>query len=538
MICSNSKKIWNPQLSNVLSIVIRQFNPWRCYEIFQFLITVFLLFRRKTHWLLWQPLPPQSLVKVILRLGTSFLKLAQVLATRADFFNDDYLNALRQLHDQMPAMTNKDRRKVFFNAFGDQTIFAEFDAVPLASASIGQVHRARLKHGNHIVAVKLLRHNIQWLIRCDIVLLNLFMVLFRPLFSDQTRHSIESLLKAFTEVILQEVSMNQELANLQHFSQTYSHSTVRFPTPYPEYCCDQALVMSFEQGVRIDDSVEIKKLGVDFRNLMHQLVLFYTEQMLVKGFFHADPHPGNLLVSPEGQLILVDFGMVSRIPKGMRQSMIYAVKASYERDFDQLVSATRKMGILTEESDLQDMSQVAERLFDIFDSDHLDASNMQDLAFGILEVLNDQPFKLPQDIIYVMRVSSMLEGLGTQYIANFNGIKDVLPILKENLSRALGEDRPLWTSLQHEAALFPLTLVKTRRVIELAEQGELVVRISREDRTYLERILSRHLKTLGGLIFLLAVAFYLRDSPYDWAESASWAALTASAIVALYSYRK
>lgn len=499
--------------------------PQRSYAVFRFLVTVFLLFRRRRRWLLWRPLSPDALVANIRSLGASFLKLAQVLATRADFFDPDYLKALKQLHDKMPAMSHKLQQRAFTRAFPDPDVFLEFDDQPLASASIGQVHKARLRESGDLVAVKLLRENIQFKVRIDILLLNFFLRIFRPLFTDQTRHSIESVLRAFTQVILQEVSMLQELANLEHFSQVYADAGVRFPVPYKDYCSDTALVMSFEQGARFDDVEAISKLKVPFRQLMQQLVLFYTEQMLVKGYFHADPHPGNLLVSPEGKLILLDFGMVSRIPQQMRQAMIYAVKAAYERDFELLVSATRKMGILTEESDFSSLSSVAESLFDVFDSEHLDASSMQELAFGILEVMNDQPFKLPQDVIYVMRVSSLIEGLGTQYIENFNGIKDILPILKENLPRALGEDRLPFEKLKHELLQLPMTVIKTRRVIELAEQGDLVVRMATADRQYLLDQLAKYLRTLCWLIFYLALGFYFQQLPQYWAVYASYACL-------------
>jgi predicted unusual protein kinase regulating ubiquinone biosynthesis (AarF/ABC1/UbiB family) len=269
--------------------------------------------------------------------------------------------------------------------------------------------------------------------------------------------------------------------------------------------------------VRFDDVAAMAELDVSFEELMQKLVLFYTEQMLVKGYFHADPHPGNLLVSPQGELILLDFGMVSRIPQQMRQAMIYAVKAAYERDFELLVSAIRKMGVLTEESDFSGLSSVAESLFDVFDSEHLDASSMQELAFGILEVLHDQPFKLPQDVIYVMRVSSLIEGLGTQYIENFNGIKDILPILKEQLPRALGEDRLPLEKLKHEILQLPLTAIKARKVIELAEQGDLMVRMADADRRFLLDRLARYLRALGWLIFYLALAFYLQQLQQQWA---------------------
>ncbi|HKK01039.1 MAG TPA: AarF/UbiB family protein, partial [Desulfuromonadales bacterium] len=382
-----------------------------------------------------------------------------------------------------------------------------------------------------LVAVKLLRRDIQFVVRIDILLLNLFLRLFRPLFTDQTRHSIESVLRAFTRVILQEVSMLQELANLEHFSHVYADSGVRFPVPCRAFCSDHALVMSFEDGVRIDDVAAIKRMRISFPDLMKKLVLFYTDQMLIKGFFHADPHPGNLLVSPEGQLVLLDFGMVSRIPQGMRQAMIYAVKASYERDFDLLVSATRKMGILTEESNLQDLSGVAESLFEIFDSAHLDASSMQELAFGVLNVMHDQPFKLPQDVIYVMRASSLLEGLGTQYVENFNGVKDILPILKQSLPRALGEDRLLFERLKRELAQLPLTAIKTRKIIDLAEQGELVMRMSAADRNFLLGRMARSIRQIGWLFFWLALAFYFQQMPQKWALYPSLGCLGAAALL-------
>ncbi|WP_321368476.1 AarF/UbiB family protein [uncultured Desulfuromusa sp.] len=507
--------------------------PQRSYAVFRFLVTVFLLFRRRQRWLIWTPLSPTALVENIRSLGASFLKLAQVLATRADFFDQNYLQALRQLHDRMPAMSEKNRRRAFQKAFPDPEIFTEFDEQPLASASIGQVHKGILADSGKSVAIKLLRENIQFQVRIDILLLNLFLKIFRPLFSDQTRHSIESVLQAFSQVILQEVSMLQELANMEHFSQVYAESGIRFPIPYRKHCSDNALVMSFEEGIRIDDAASIQKLDITFSQLIQQLVIFYTEQMLVKGYFHADPHPGNLLVSPDGQLILLDFGMVSRIPKNMRQAMIYAVKAAYERNFDLLISATRKMGILTENSDFATLSSVAESLFDIFDSEHLDSSSMQDLAFGILDVLHDQPFKLPQDVIYVMRVSSLIEGLGTQYIENFNGVKDILPILKESLPRALGEDRLPLEKLKYEFLQLPVTAIKARKVIELAEQGDLVVRMTPADRQYLLTHMGKNLRSLSRLIFCLGLAFYFHFLQQSWSHYISIGCLLAAAFIIL-----
>jgi len=191
------------------------------------------------------------------------------------------------------------------------------------------------------------RNQIELVVREDIRLLGWFLALLRPLFSEYTRNSIEAVLAAFRRTILKEVDMQAELANLERFRQAYADCGIRMPVPFPEVSSPDALVMSFEDGCRFDDREGLTQLEVSFAGLMEKLVLFYTEQMLVKGFFHADPHPGNLLVTPRGELVLLDFGMVSRIPNATRLAMINMVKAAYERDYELLVDASRKMVIIT-----------------------------------------------------------------------------------------------------------------------------------------------------------------------------------------------
>jgi len=501
-----------------LSLLVRLYHPVRVFTVFRVLLTVFLLIRRRPNWLGLGPLAPAHLVAAIERLGASYIKLAQVLATRADFFDSSYLEVLRQLHDQLPPMPKQDFQAVFDRAFGSGECFSSFEREPLACASIGQVHRAWLKNGDH-VAVKLRRNRIELVVRADIRLLGWFLALLRPLFSEYTRNSIEAVLAAFRRTILKEVDMHAELTNLERFRQAYPDAGVRLPVPYPDVSSPDALVMSFEEGFRFDDREGLSRLHVPFAELMERLVLFYTEQILVKGFFHADPHPGNLLVTVQGELVLLDFGMVSRIPNATRLAMINTVKAAYERDFELLVQATRKLGIITDTAPQDELTDLAEEIFRIFANDHLSATSMQELAFGVMDALKEYPFKLPQEIIYVMRASSIIEGLGTTYIKNFNGIKDILPILKANLTRALGERDSAWGVVSHELAQLPLTLVKFRHLVDTAQQGDLAVHLAEDDRRDLLRSLHRWLQQLAGIALLVALAFYLRGIPHpaaDW----------------------
>ena len=518
---------------NRLRLLIRLYHPVRVYSVFRVLLTVFLLIRSRADWLGVKPLPPTPLVTAIETLGASFIKLAQVLATRADFFDSNYLEALRQLHDRLPPMPEADFKEVFIRAFGDGECFSHFEREPLACASIGQVHRARLQNGDH-VAVKLRRNRIERVVRADIRLLGWFMTILRPLFAEYTRNSIEAVLAAFSRTILQEVDMQTELSNLERFRQAYPTSDIRMPTPYPEFSSRDALVMSFEEGFRFDDREGLSTLQVSFVGLMEKLVLFYTEQILVKGFFHADPHPGNLLVTPQGELVLLDFGMVSRIPNATRLAMINTVKAAYERDFESLIQATRKLGIVTDSAPQDELTALSEEIFRIFDNDNLSATSMQELAFGVMGTLKEYPFKLPQEIIYVMRASSIIEGLGTNYIHNFNGIKDILPILKANLTRALGEHDSLWGIVSHELAQMPLTLVKARHLVDTLQQGELVVRLSEDDRRALLLPLLQWWQRLAWIALLVALAFYLRGTQFPAAAWLSPACFGAAAMRLLW----
>jgi ubiquinone biosynthesis protein len=440
------------------------------------LLSFYLLIKKRDRFLGFSPLSPDKLASTITELGASFIKLAQVLATRNDFFDEPYLNALKTLHDDLPPMSDSAYERVMAKAF-PASPFIRFERVPIASASIGQVHAAWIDDTTK-VAVKLRREGIERWVRADIRILSLFNGLFRPLFSQTTRHSIESVIAEFSSMIVQECSLNHERSNLEKFSQMYKDSGILFPRAYPSLSCDDALVMSFEEGWRFDDREAILSHSIDIRPIIDQLVRFYTDQMLVKGFFHADPHPGNLLVNSEGKLVLLDFGMVKRVPNDTRIAIIELIKAANERDFDAYVSAAKRLGTVAYDAPVAELAEFTERMFDIFGNDALDSGSMQKLAFEVLEQTRNLPFKLPQEAIYILRVSAIIEGLGTTYIENFNGIKDILPILQNNIPRALGMKESIIEIIFDEIKRIPTDIAAFRQMIERASKGELNVQLS------------------------------------------------------------
>lgn len=474
-------------------------------------MTVYLILKKKERFFIFKPLSPKALNHSIITLGASFIKLAQVLATRADFFTLDYLEELKSLHDKLPPMSPEEFERVYAEAFHGVN-FEQFKQEPIASASIGQVHLAYFE--GQKLAVKLRRYGIEKQVRADIAIISFFNRLFCPLFSHYTKNSIEAVIIEFSKMILQEVNMTTELHNLQKFSSIYPTSGIKFPTPLVELCSEHALVMSFEEGFRFDDKEQLLDANIDFKEIIAKLIHFYTEQMLLKGYFHADPHPGNLLVNAKEELILLDFGMVKTIPNQTRIAIIELIKAANERDYELYISASKRLGTIAYEAPVAELSLLSERMFDIFGNENLSSENMQKLAFGVLNSTKDLPFKLPQEAIYILRVSAIIEGLGTTYIENFNGVKDILPILQENIPKALGAQDGILEVLIKEFKSIPLTIHNMKSSLKQISDGELKVELSLHQLEWLQKEFNSSLKPIVlGFLLIFGSIFTLVYDP-------------------------
>ncbi|MDY0194907.1 MAG: AarF/UbiB family protein [Sulfurovaceae bacterium] len=471
-------------------------------------MTLYLIIKRKESFLGFKPLSPEALKQTIITLGASFIKLAQVLATRSDFFSKDYLDELKELHDKLPPMNESEFNIVYKDSFGDMEIFNEFSLAPIASASIGQVHEAYLKD-NTKVAVKLRRFDIVNQVKADIKIIGFFNKLFKPLFSTYTKNSIEAVIGEFSKMIIQEVSFRVELQNLKEFSEIYKDSGIKFPKPYEKYCSDNALVMSFEEGFRFDDKENLLACGIDFKPLIAKLVNFYADQMLLEGYFHADPHPGNLLVSKDGELILLDFGMIKRIPNETRIAIIELIKAAHEQNYELYISANKRLGTIAYEAPTAELAEFTSKMFTIFSDENLSSESMQQLAFDVLESTKDLPFKLPSDAIYILRVSAIIEGLGTTYIENFNGIKDILPILQSNIPKALGSKNGVLDIIIENIKDAPFFIQDLKHSMQKIANGEAEVTLSKDQLYWIAKELKEYLKPLLSSSLLILGSFFV-----------------------------
>jgi len=495
------------------------------------LLTIYLLIKNKKSFFGINPLSPKKLKTSIIILGASFIKLAQVLATRSDFFSPEYLDELKELHDSLPPMSHQEFGKVYARAFGSRDLFKSFSNTPIASASIGQVHIAYLNDDTK-VAVKLRRETIKKQVMADIKIISLFNSIFKPLFSAYTKNSIEAVVSEFSKMIQEEVSLNHERNNLAEFSKVYAQSGVKFPVSYAEFCSDDAIVMSYEDGFRFDDKENLKKNNIDFRPLIAKLVDFYTEQMLINGFFHADPHPGNLLVNTNGELVLLDFGMVKRVPNDTRIAIIEIIKAANEQDYELYISANKRLGTIAYEAPTAELAQYTAKMFAIFANENLSSESMQKLAFEVLESTKDLPFKLPSDAIYILRVSAIIEGLGTTYIENFNGIKDILPILQDNIPKAINAKGGFLENAKGLIKNTPFLIQDIQHSIKKIANDDMKIELSNDQLEYVAKELKGYVSSLLLPIVLMITAFFVLN--FNGTKELSTALFVAGVITLWY----
>lgn len=480
-----------------------EYNPFRIYKIFRLLLTFYLIIIKKDRMFFFKPISPKKISQTVKFLGASFIKMAQVLATRSDFFPPVYLEELKKIHDSLPPMSKSEFSKIY-----NPSNFAKFNEVPIASASIGQVHEAFLEDGTK-VAVKLRRYNIANKVKTDIKIINFLNYIFKPLFSQYTKNSLEAVISEFTNTILKEVSMIKELENLKKFSKIYAHSNIIFPKYYENLSNDDMLVMSFEEGFRFDDKINIEKFNIDIKKVIKDLVLFYVEQMLIRGYFHADPHPGNVFINKNSQIILLDYGMVKTVSNQTRLNIISLLKAANEQNYEKYIVACKKLGISAYETPTSMLAEFVEQIFEIFSNDSLNKTTMQNLAYEVMKSSAKFPFKLPAEAIYILRVSAIIEGLGTTYIENFNGIKDILPILVTNIPHAVGAKETIVDMIFDEFDSLPENLHYIKDSFYKISSGEIETNISKLQLSYFEKAINQRVNSIIFPLILVLISFFL-----------------------------
>ncbi len=413
-----------------------------------------LSFRRDfRRWLVWGPRTPRTadfhdararrLVATIVGLGPSFVKIAQVFASRADLIPEPYLGALGTLVDQVPPLPFAHVEATIRDAYGRgvDEMFAAFERTPVASASLAQVHRARMN--GEAVAVKVLRPRVEERVAADInAARTILRWLDRWWGHPHIRRELTAL-DAFEVRVREEVDFRLEGAYATQIRENFAGNPhVIIPRVHAELTRRRVLVMEFVEGTRID-RLDSRQAGVDPKRIVQTLVELYVQMELIDGLFHADPHPGNVLLAPDGRIVLVDFGAVVRVPLEMRRALVHTSIAAIRRDADGVIRGFTDLGLVPPGSNRAELVDIARTLIAQAYSRTTARQRIDTLlANRVMQALFDSPITLTQEAVYFARAAALIEGIGTRYDPYFQVVPVASPVvlrMRTKILRSLGE---------------------------------------------------------------------------------------------------
>jgi predicted unusual protein kinase regulating ubiquinone biosynthesis (AarF/ABC1/UbiB family) len=385
----------------------------------------------------WQA---QWLSRQLLKLGPTFIKIGQSISTRADLLPLAYVKELSKLQDSVPPFSHEEAVRIIESELGKplDRLYAEFGSQPIAAASLGQVYRARLYSGE-TVAVKVQRPNLEQIINFDIAVLRGIAAFMRRFPKLVRGVDWEGTLDEFATVIFEEMDYVQEGHNAETFREHFSKwREVYVPQIYWSHVSPRVLTMEFIDGTKVLDLQTLNDRGIHPPDVVKLIARTYLKQLLEDGYFHADPHPGNLRIMDDGRLAFFDFGMVGRITPQLQSMIIDAFFHIVERDVKGLTQDLINLNFLSPSIDTDVIRPVVEKLFSDYLNLKLGEVRFKELTYELADVIYEYPFRIPAHFTYVMRAIMTLEGMGIVMDPNFSFFDVAKPYAKEFMLKREG----------------------------------------------------------------------------------------------------
>jgi len=380
----------------------------------------------------WPPLKgptvPERLRMAFAELGPSFIKLAQILSTRPDLITKQFADEFKKLQDRVPPFPTEEAVKIIEQETNlpIEHIFARLEEKPIAAASIAQVYNGTLLDGSKVI-IKVQRPDMTDQIETDINILSTVAYLMERYIPESVFYNPSGIVEEFSRTVRKELDFNEEARNCVRFKKNFEGSRdVYIPEIFGEFTTQKVLVMGRIEGVRIDNIEGITKLGLDRTKLARVGMQAYFKQILEDGFFHADPHAGNIFAMPNGMIGFMDFGIVGRVSPELRETMANTFLALIHKDFDKLIEQYIELGLVPEHVDLEtfrkefkaDLTNFLEPLYGIT----LKEFNFAEYMDTVTHLAIRHKLKIPSDLLLVNKAMLILENIGRELDPNFNFI--------------------------------------------------------------------------------------------------------------------
>ncbi len=376
-----------------------------------------------------------QLRQLLTRLGPTFIKVGQALSTRPDLIRKDFLDELVKLQDQLPP---------FDNAIAFQTIetelqrpikdiFSEISSDPVAAASLGQVYKARLHNGEE-VAVKVQRPNLRPILTLDLYLMRWAAGWLAPWLPLNLGHDLTLIVDEFGTKLFEEIDYLNEGRNAEKFATNFRNDPhVKIPAIYWRFCATRVLTLEWIDGFKLTDTQSISAAGLDKNELIQIGVTAGLQQLLEHGFFHADPHPGNLFAMLDGRMAYIDFGMMDQLDVLTKETLVDAIVDLVNKDYTDLASDFVKLGFLTPDTDIRPIVPALEAVLGNAIGQSVSSFNFKSITDAFSELMYEYPFRVPAKFALIIRSLVTQEGIALSLNPNFKIVEVAYPYVARRL---------------------------------------------------------------------------------------------------------
>ncbi len=431
-------------------------------------------FEKYSHW--------ELLRMATEELGPSFIKFGQLLANRPDLLPAGLIRELQRLQSDVPPFPFEQVEEIINRSLKApwNTIFSSIEPVPIGAASIGQVHRAELMNGRQVV-IKIRRPGVKSKVETDLYIVKDIVRRSEKFFQSQGILNAMDIVNSFERSIMRELDYTFEARHMAQFRHYYrKRKDFYIPLVYKEYSTEEVLTMERVSGCKITDARQLNIWGINTEKLAEQGMDIYMSQIFEHGFFHADPHPGNIIISEKGVINLIDFGMVGKLNKQEKFAFAGIFMGMAQKDPRKMARNFRR---LSPDTFIEDRAAFEREMSDIIDDfayQSVEEASIADLAVRMQEVIRVYGLRVPGDIFIILRALTILEGIGKTIHPHFQTFEFIRPygfrILREQYAPGYVADQVYSTSMQFLSFLntFP---VDVKAILRKLSRGRLHIRI-------------------------------------------------------------
>jgi ubiquinone biosynthesis protein len=468
---------------------------------------------------------PRRLRRALEDLGPTFIKFGQILSTRSDIMPPAYIEELSYLQDEVAPVSWDEARMVVESELGApvEQLFTHVDPVPIASASLAQVHVASLVGGEEVV-VKIQRPNIEKTVNLDLDIIYDLAQTAQNRIALASRYEVGDLAEEFASALRAEMDFRREAWNADRFRQNFADEPHLYvPKIFWNYSTQRLLVMERIQGIKIDDIEALKKAGYSPHRLSTHAANFALKEVLIDGFFHADPHPGNMLIIPGEAIGVLDFGTVGRLDDRDRANLARLFIAAVQLDVEGIVDQLQRMGIADYRVDRMGLERDLKRILSRYYGRPIYEINAQEIAKAVQPIMYEYRLYVPTDYYLLMKTVVMMQGVGLKLDPDFDIFEAAQPYIGKLFRRmwlpsSWGPDvLRLAMDWKDFVSILPR---KTSHILDQVERGQLTVQAELPQLeptiNLIDRLINRIIFSVLVAALLVALALLLPRLDYSW----------------------